>query len=220
MPDNFLRFAWQATRPYERHGIKYIVTAPGYRMKYHDRKDYRNDLGRVLEFVTRDEETDVFVTVKIQFYDGISVARFVTEVENRGAEEQTLEYVSLFNYTGIEKEGLLPRDEKMLVKVPHSSWQREMDWQTYTLPQLGLGQSQKTSEQRSSKAANFTNTGNWSTKEYLPMGIYREHRDRHLTLFSDRAQRLMALGDIRPVCTYVPCSQRPQRAAVPLVQDT
>ena len=58
-------------------------------MKYHDRKDYRNDLGRVLEFVTRDEETDVFVTVKIQFYDGISVARFVTEVENRGAEEQT-----------------------------------------------------------------------------------------------------------------------------------
>lgn len=99
-------------RPYERHGIKYIVTAPGYRMKYHDRKDYRNDLGRVLEFVTRDEETDVFVTVKIQFYNGISVARFVTEVENRGAEEQTLEYVSLFNYTGIEKEGLLPRDEK------------------------------------------------------------------------------------------------------------
>ena len=124
----------------------------------------------MLEFVTRDEETDVFVTVKIQFYDGISVARFVTEVENRGAEEQTLEYVSLFNYTGIEKEGLLPRDEKMLVKVPHNSWQREMDWQTYTLPQLGLGQSQKTSEQRSSKAANFTNTGNWSTKEYLPMG--------------------------------------------------
>ena len=123
-------------RPYERHGIKYIVTAPGYRMKYHDRKDYRNDLGRVLEFVTRDEETDVFVTVKIQFYDGISVARFVNEVENRGAEEQTLEYVSLFNYTGIEKEGLLPRDEKMLVKVPHNSWQREMDWQTYTLPQL------------------------------------------------------------------------------------
>lgn len=169
-------------RPYERHGIKYIVTAPGYRMKYHDRKDYRNDLGRVLEFVTRDEETDVFVTVKIQFYDGISVARFVTEVENRGAEEQTLEYVSLFNYTGIEKEGLLPRDEKMLVKVPHNSWQREMDWQTYTLPQLGLGQSQKTSEQRSSKAANFTNTGNWSTKEYLPMG-YIENTETGTSLF-------------------------------------
>lgn len=169
-------------RPYERHGIKYIVTAPGYRMKYHDSKDYRNGLGRVLEFVTRDEETDVFVTVKIQFYDGISVARFVTEVENRGAEEQTLEYVSLFNYTGIEKEGLLPRDEKMLVKVPHNSWQREMDWQTYTLPQLGLGQSQKTSEQRSSKAANFTNTGNWSTKEYLPMG-YIENTETGTSLF-------------------------------------
>ena len=40
-------------RPYERHGIKYIVTAPGYRMKYHDRKDYRNDLGLNLLPVTR-----------------------------------------------------------------------------------------------------------------------------------------------------------------------
>lgn len=71
----------------------------------------------------------------------------------------------------------------MLVKVPHNSWQREMDWQTYTLPQLGLGQSQKTSEQRSSKAANFTNTGNWSTKEYLPMG-YIENTETGTSLFS------------------------------------
>ena len=102
-------------RPYERHGTKYIVTAPGYRMKYVSRSDSRNEQGRVLEFVTRDEETEVYVTVKIQFFDGISVAGFVTEVENRGAEPQTLEYVSLFNYTGFEKEGILPRDEKIIV---------------------------------------------------------------------------------------------------------
>ena len=30
----------------ERHGHKYIQTSPGYRMKYKDFKDYRNERGR------------------------------------------------------------------------------------------------------------------------------------------------------------------------------
>ena len=169
-------------RPFERHGTKYIVTTPGYRMKYHNHKDYSNETGRVLEFILRDEITNVYVTVKIQFYNDISVVNFETTVENKGSEMQTLEYISLFNYTGIEKEGILPRDEKMLVRIPHNSWQREMNWQTYTLPQLGIAQSQKTEEQRSSKAVNITNTGNWSTKEYLPMG-YIENTETKSSLF-------------------------------------
>lgn len=158
-------------RPLERHGTKYIVTAPGYRMKYDKHKDYRNDLGRKLEITTFDAETEIYVTSHIQFYDGISVINSYSEVVNKGNEMQTLEYISSFNYTGIEKEGILPRDEKMSLKIPHNSWQREMDWQTYTLDQLGLSQSQETVEQRSSKAIGITNTGNWSTKEYLPMGF-------------------------------------------------
>jgi len=158
-------------RPFERHGNKYIVTAPGYRMKYKDHKDYRNNLGRKLEIITFDEETGIYVTSHIQFYEGISIIRSWSEVVNRGLEIQTLEYISSFNYTGIEKEGILPRDEKMLLKIPHNSWQREMDWKTYTLEQLGIGQTQPTVEQRSSKAIGITNTGNWSTKEYLPMAF-------------------------------------------------
>ncbi|MGN0642146.1 MAG: glycoside hydrolase family 36 protein [Huintestinicola sp.] len=169
-------------RPLERHGTKYIVTAPGYRMKYHSRRDDRNELGRLLEFVTADEETQVFVTTRIQLYDGISVASFTNTVENKGSETQTLEYISVFNYTGIEKEGLLPRDEKMRVYIPHNSWQREMDWQSYTLEQLGIGQSQPDVEQRSSKAVGVTNTGNWSTKEYLPMG-YIENTETRSSLY-------------------------------------
>ncbi|WP_040949819.1 glycoside hydrolase family 36 protein [Gorillibacterium massiliense] len=169
-------------RPLERHGTKYIVTAPGYRMQYDSHKDYRNALGRKLEVTTFDAETGVYVTSHIQFYDGISVIRAYSEVVNRGAETQTLEYISSFNYTGIEKEGILPRDEKMLLKIPHNSWQREMDWKSYTLDQLGLSQSQQVVEQRSSKAIGVTNTGNWSTKEYLPMG-YLENRETASNLF-------------------------------------
>lgn len=169
-------------RPLERHGTKYIVTAPGYRMKYKEHKDYRNEQGRKLEIITFDEETGIYVTSHLQFYDGISVVRSYSELVNQGSEIQTLTYLSSFNYTGIEKEGVLPRDDKMLLKICHNSWQREMDWQTYTLAQLGIGQSQPTVEQRSSKAIGVTNTGNWSTKEYLPMG-YLENTETGTNLF-------------------------------------
>lgn len=169
-------------RPLERHGNKYIVTAPGYRMKYEGHKDYRNEFGRKLEVTTFDQETGIYVTSHLQFYDGISVIRAYSEVINKGKEIQTLEYISSFNYTGIEKEGIKLRDEKMLLKIPHNSWQREMDWQTYTLEQLGMGQSQPTKEQRSSKVIGITNTGNWSTKEYLPMG-FLENTETGTNLF-------------------------------------
>ena len=157
-------------RPEERHGIKYIVTAPGYRLKYQSHADYRNELGRKLEIMNYDDATGCFVTSHYQFYDGIQVIRSYTEVENRGEEEQTLEYVSSFYYNGIEKEGILPRDQKMKVWIGHNSWQRELQWKSYSFDDMGLGQSQPDAIQRSSKVIGVTNTGNWSTKEYLPMG--------------------------------------------------
>lgn len=157
-------------RPEERHGSKYTVTAPGYRMKYVSHKDERNTYGRKLEFVTCDEETGIYVTSHFQFYDGIAMARCYSVVENRGTEEQILEYVTSFNLNGLEKEGILPRDQKMKVAVIHNSWQREVQWKEYTLPQLGIEQSQPDLALRSSKAFGVSNTGNWSAKEYLPMG--------------------------------------------------
>lgn len=157
-------------RPEERHGIKYTVTGPGYRMKYVSHRDWRNDAGRKLEIVTCDEETQVYLTSHFQFYDGISVVQSYSVVENRGTVSQGLEYITSFNLNGIEKEGVLCRDQKMKVAVIHNSWQREVQWKEYTLPDLGLEQSQGDLASRSSKAFHVTNTGNWSTKEYLPMG--------------------------------------------------
>ena len=60
-------------RPYERHGTKYIITAPGYRMKFKDLRDSRNGLGRKLEIDTFDEESGLLCTTHWQFYDGLSV---------------------------------------------------------------------------------------------------------------------------------------------------
>lgn len=91
-------------RPYERHGNKYIVTAPGYRMKYVGHRDERNEQGRLIQMDTEDEETKVHVSSFWQFYDDLSVVRIWHRVENRGKEAQGLEYISNFHYKGIEKE--------------------------------------------------------------------------------------------------------------------
>lgn len=169
-------------RPYERHGNKYIVTAPGYRMKYAGHTDERNEKGRLLKFILRDDVTNVFVDAYLQFYDGDPIVRMWQTVRNEGHEPQTLEYLSSFNYEGIEKEGVLPRDEKMKIYVPHNSWQREMNWKCYTLPEFGMELVQPVEEQRSSSMIRVSNTGNWSSKEYLPMA-YLENTETGSGLF-------------------------------------
>lgn len=84
-------------RPYERHGNKYIVTAPGYRMKYVSHSESRNENGLQLLFVLRDDLTDVYVDAYVQFYDGLAIVRMWQVIRNEGTETQTVEYLSGFN---------------------------------------------------------------------------------------------------------------------------
>ena len=169
-------------RPYERHGNKFIVTAPGYRMKYLSHSDERNEFGRLLTFHTKDEETGVTAASFWQFYDDLPVIRTWHTVTNNGHETQTLDYIANFHYEGIEKEGKLSRDKKLKVMIPHNGWQRELNWKTYTFPELGMELVQEPSIQRSSNHLHISNTGNWSAKEYLPMA-YLENTEVHTGLF-------------------------------------
>lgn len=169
-------------RPFERHGNKYIVTAPGYRLKYLSHEDKVNSCGRQIVFRLADEQTGVEVRCFWQFYTELSVMRCWSVVENRGSEEQTLEYISNFHYHGIEKEGGGRQDDKMRLWIPCNSWQREMNWKVYSLKDLGLDLTQKKEEQRSSSMIRITNTGNWSSKEYLPMA-YLENAETATGIF-------------------------------------
>lgn len=161
-------------RPEERHGTKYVVTAPGYRLKFDSFSDERNEYGRKLTFLTKDEETGLSVSSCFQFYDRISVVRSWTEVDNQGSESQTLEYVSSFALTGLGKGGIRKRDDKLVLHIPHNSWQREIQWKQYRLPDLGLCLNQPVHISRSSKTINVINTGNWSAKEYIPAGFLED----------------------------------------------
>ena len=147
----------------ERHGNKYISTCPGDRMQLVDFTDKRNEFGRKLEIKMHDDICGIDTVTHYQFYDGIQTVRCWTDVTNVGSEAQGLEYVSSFALTGIEKEGLLSTDDKMRVWYPHNGWQREMQWESYSFPQLGLARCQPEEIQRSSMVIGATNIGNWST---------------------------------------------------------
>lgn len=166
----------------ERHGHKYIQTSPGYRMKYRDFRDYTNEKGRKLEIVTFDEITGLEAVSHLQFYKGISVVRSWTEVANRGEEAQGLEYISSFALNGIDKEGMEAFDDKMELWIPHNGWQKELCWEKYKLKDLGLSVSQPEIMHRSSKTIGIGNTGNWSAKEYIPMG-YLQNLEMNTSLF-------------------------------------
>ncbi len=158
-------------RPGERHGNKYISTCPGCRMRFSELRDERDALGRHVTLVQTDPPTGLETRTHYRFFDGFSAVRCWTEVQNNGAAPQGLEYVSSFALTGVGKEGLTDPDEKLRVWIPHNGWQREMQWERYTLPQLGFASCQDPKTRRSSKVIGATNIGNWSSKEYLPMGM-------------------------------------------------
>lgn len=170
-------------RPYEKHGNKHIVTAPGYLLTYVGMEDCKNEMGRRLIITQEDREvTHIRVETVMQFYRGTSMIRMFNRVKNIGTEVQTLEYLSSFCYTGIEKEGKSSSDTKMRIRVPYNGWQKEMSIREFTFGELGLGQTQPGVYQRTSQVFEVTNTGNWSTKKYLPLG-YIANTEAHTSLF-------------------------------------
>lgn len=170
-------------RPYEKHGNKHIVTAPGYLLTYVGMEDGINKIGRRLVITQEDKEvTHIRVETVMQFYSGTSVVRMWSKVTNAGQETQCLEYLSSFCYTGIEKEGDQNSDAKMKLRVPYNGWQKEMSIKECTFGDVGLAQTQPGVYQRTSQVFEVTNTGNWSSKKYLPLG-YIENTQAHTSLF-------------------------------------
>ncbi|MCQ2501705.1 MAG: alpha-galactosidase, partial [Lachnospiraceae bacterium] len=170
--------------PYERPGTKRMATAPGYRMTYVSHADTYNEKGRLLTFVQEDKPTGLRVTTYMQFYGDTPVLRCYNHLENAGSETQTIEYLSSFFYQGLEKEGQKSADDKMRLSIPHNGWMKELNWKTYTFPDLGLQKSQRDDLvfTRTSQSFVLANTGHWSAKKYLPMG-YLENTDADTSLF-------------------------------------
>ena len=154
-------------RPYEKQGNMFIATMPGCSMKYVSHTVLENELVIVQE----DVEAGLAVESRFRFFPGLSLVRIVNTARNTGSGEVVLEYLGSFSYLGIEKEGDGSTDTKMRLHVPYSGWQKEVSWQTHSLCDLGMGQNQPAVMRRTSRCIAFSNTGNWSSKDFIPMGI-------------------------------------------------
>lgn len=162
----------------EYHGRTHRATFPGLRMRYEAHADIRNKAGRKLEIVLRDPDTSLRAVQHFQFYDGLQTVKAWVTLSNEGTEELGVEYVSSFALTGLDKEGALDRDDKMALYIPHSGWQSELQWRTYSLPELGMSHL----TDRSSKRVSCSNTGSWSAAEHIPMAVL-ENREAGSSLF-------------------------------------
>lgn len=151
----------------EYHGRTHRASYPGLRMRYEGHSDFREGPGRKVEIVLRDPVTGLKAVQHIQFYTGIPVARFWTVLSNEGAGPLGIEYVSSFALTGVDKEGKGDRGDKLEIALAHSGWSSELQWKTYSLPELGMSHL----ADRGSKRIAASNTGSWSAAELLPMAV-------------------------------------------------
>ncbi|ANS74170.1 alpha-galactosidase [Paenibacillus yonginensis] len=163
----------------EYHGRTHRASYPGLRMEYASHADYRNKQGRKLEFVLLDPVTELRATQHFQFLDGVShVVRCWTELQNEGKDAVSVEYISSFAFSGLDQEGTAARDDKMCLTLAYNGWQSELQWRTYTLPELGMPQM----TDRSSKRITGSNTGSWSAAELIPMAVL-QNTDSHTAYF-------------------------------------
>ena len=151
--------------PDDHHGAKHTGTSCEKTLKYINHSYYENEYGNKLEFELQNDKLKVILNY--QFYKNISAVKTWTDVFNISKENVGLEYISTFTYTGLcDNSDGKSVNEKLEIYIPHNSWVRELDWKKYTLSQLGF---ERTST-FSTKRINISNTGTWSSKEYLPMG--------------------------------------------------
>ncbi|GGG04131.1 hypothetical protein GCM10010912_56100 [Paenibacillus albidus] len=153
----------------EYHGRTHRASYPGLRMVYDGHKDIVTELGRKLEVGLLDPVTRLQAIQHFQFYQGVQMVRCWTELNNKGDAAAHVEYISSFALTGADKEGTLDRNDKMRLTLAHSGWQSELQWRTYSLPELGMSHL----ADRGSKRIALSNTGSWSAAELLPMGVLR-----------------------------------------------
>ena len=89
--------------------------------------------------------------------DGKAVRSYAT-VENISGQKIGLEYVSSFCLYGFDIQTLW---------LCHNAWCRELQWRAYSPEELGYSHINNFSTKRIA----VSNTGTWSTKEYMPLGI-------------------------------------------------
>lgn len=158
------------------HGQKHILTETGMGAVYAGHRMFRNAYGLKME-MDLSAENGLFLTCHLQFFDGISMIRSWTHVENRGSENVGLEYVSSFLCHGLCRGGKRDFYEKAVVFTPYTGWCNEFQWKRQGVEDLGLTRCPVTGHGTGGVGLNrycYGSESSWSSAEFLPMGILED----------------------------------------------
>ncbi|MBQ8813102.1 MAG: alpha-galactosidase [Lachnospiraceae bacterium] len=167
----------------DHHGAKHTGTWGSTNLVYDTHKYYVNKYGNKLEFYLCSDKINV--VVHYQFYKDISAVRAWSVVTNISDKTIGLEYVSSFSYAGLE-------NHSPYVYIPHNTWCREVDWKAYTLSELGFDRTFKFSMKRVA----VSNTGTWSSKEFLPMGVFSDTQNTLMWQIENNGSWQWEISDI------------------------
>lgn len=136
----------------DHHGGKHHHSSGVDSLRYIDHS-FEDDLLKI-----RLQDSQLEMLCHYQFYPDICTVRSWVTVTNLSQKPLGLDYIASFSFAGIEGDRIW---------IPHNGWCREINWRRHALSDLGLQRETGTSTNRIS----IGNTGAWSTKEYLPMGM-------------------------------------------------
>lgn len=144
--------------PDDHHGAKHTGSRLSDTLKYVSRTETDSEILFVLE------NNKIRVIQHYEFPCGASAVRSYAEIENISAVDIGLEYVSSFCMYGFEIDRIW---------LCHNAWCRELEWRGYAPSELGYSRI----TEFSSKRISVSNTGTWSTKEFMPMGIIQNQNE-------------------------------------------
>ena len=161
----------ETVRYYAAMGARRSFSIPGTDFVYQTHSDRTNASGRKIEILT--EWNGIEATVHWQFFNGIPVLRSWVELHNRGSHAQGLDRVGSFFFLGLMGDETTPWDESARIGLVSNAWCAELQWQHFDPRSRGFSKARENSSNRFTIA----NTGNWSTKEYLPLGVLENLAD-------------------------------------------
>lgn len=167
------------------HGYKHNVCGASADFKYVKHTLEENEKGRKL-VIYSETEYGMKSEYHMQFFTGIPAVQVWTELENKGEEDQGLEYVSSFIYQGLSQDGKLPYYEKTDIYTPFNSWYCEAQWKKDDIWDLNLNHMPVDGFNAQGSGINryyYGGQSSWSSCEYLPMGFCEDKETQQVYFF-------------------------------------
>jgi alpha-galactosidase len=159
-------------------GLRHADSDISHRLRLRSHDHSRDGARQVLVLVLEDPVTGLTADYELSLEDTESVLTCAVRLTNRGRTAQLVTAVSSFTMTGFAHVGAGGESwsRNLRLWIPYSGWLSEARWKRHPLTDLGLDQVVSADHDLpgSMRRHVVSNTGTWSTSDYLPMGMLED----------------------------------------------